>query len=218
LPWGGYRQDINDGGGKGRVPQSYDDFRLDPRLGLDNSTSQQDRKRYERAFMDRQRGLLDPIFADQQTMLDERMANRGMPTGGEEGEILQGRLGTERAGAFEKAALDAILFGGSEVRADRSLNLNEAMAQFGATSQARNQLFGEDTMQFNQLASVLGLTPTPSAAGDMGGFFGPSPVDMMSPYALQAQMQQANQGFGGDILGGLLGLGGQLGGAYLGRG
>ena len=67
---GGYRQDINDGGGKGRIPQSYDDFRLDPRLNLDDSTSQEDRKRYEQAFIDRQRGLLDPIFSDQQAALD----------------------------------------------------------------------------------------------------------------------------------------------------
>lgn len=195
--------------GYGDIPLEYD-------LGLEDlGAITENRGRLEQAYMDRMRGLLDPVFAEQQTTLDERLANRGLPTGTEETEILQGRLGRERADAYQKAALDAVLYGGSETRADRAQSLGERLSQFGAQSQARSQLFGEDTTNFNQLASILGLTPVQGASGGIGGFFGPSPIDMMGPYSLQAQMQMGNQAFGGDILGGLLGLGGDLGAAAI---
>jgi len=191
--------------------QEYGDIGLDYDLGMDDVSFGEDRDRMEKAFMDRARGLLDPMFAEQQTTLDERMANRGMPTGGEEGEILQGRLGRERGGAYEKAALDAILYGSGEVRANRGMTLNERMSQFGAQSQARNQLFGEDTMQFNQLASILGLSQTQGAGGDLGSFYGPGNVDMMSAYNMgnQGMMYNNDQKIGAtDIFSGLMGLGG----------
>jgi hypothetical protein len=198
------------------APTAYSDVDLNYDLGLEEMGSiTGNRSRLERAYMERMRGLLDPVFAEQQGTLDERLANRGMPTGSEEGEILQGRLGRERADAYTRAALDAVLYGGAETRADRSQSLGERLSQFGAQSQARSQLFGEDTTQYNQLASILGLSPVAGASGDMGGFFGPGMVDMMGAYGMQMQNQQFNQQFGGDILSGLLGLGGQLGAAAI---
>ncbi len=167
--------------------------------------------------MDRARGLLDPMFADKHATLDQQLANRGMPTGTEETELLNRRLGEQQNDAYTKSALDAILAGGSEVRANRGMTLGERLSQFGASSQARSQMFGEDTTEYNQLASILGLAPAQGAGGGMGDFFGPGMVDVTGAYQTSIGAGQAQQGFWGDIMGGLLGLGGQLGGAAIGR-
>jgi hypothetical protein len=49
----------------------------------------------------------------------------------------------------------------------------------------------------------------------MGGFFGPGMVDTTGAYNTQLAYENSNRSFIGDLLGGLLGMGGQLGGAAL---
>jgi hypothetical protein len=190
--------------------QDYLSILLNPDLGMEDVNFQDQQARYEQAYMDRARGLLDPIFSDKRATLDEQLANRGMPTGSEETELLNKRLNEQETDTYTKTALDAILAGGSETRSNRAQTLAERLGQFGATSQARNQLFGEDTMNFNQLASILGLSQTPTSS-----YYGPGMVDTTGAYNTQLAYQNSNRSFIGDLLGGLLGLGGQLGGAAL---
>ena len=69
-------------GENGYATSAYGDIGLPYDLGIDSMPSyEEDRKRYEQAYMDRARGLLDPIFQDKQASLDQQMANRGMPIG-----------------------------------------------------------------------------------------------------------------------------------------
>ena len=214
LPIPGYVPGYD--GEDGYVTRGYGDIGLPYDLGIDSMPSyEEDRARYEQAYMDRARGLLDPVFQEQQATLDQVLANRGLPTGTEETEILQGRLGRERADAYTKASLDAILAGGNEVRANRGMTLGERLAQFGTASQARSQMFGEDTTEYNQIASILGLTPTQGAGGGMGNFFSPGMVDMNGAYGLYQQNQQFGQQMNSDFWGGLMALGGQLGAAAI---
>jgi hypothetical protein len=198
-------------GGGGYVTDDYQNIGLPYDLGLDTMPSyEEDRARYEQAYMDRARGLLDPIFSEQQMTLDERLANRGMPTGTEETEILQGRLARERNDAYTKSALDAILAGGAETRANRGMTLGERLSQFGASSQARGQLFGEQSQEFNQLASILGLSQVPQFGGSQ-----PAGIDMNSAYSMYGNQQMFQQQQQSDFWGGLMGLGGMLGAAAI---
>jgi len=197
-------------GGIGYFNTDYQDINLPYDLNMDSVSFEEDRARYEQAYMDRARGLLDPIFSEKQMTLDEKLANRGMPTGSEETEILQGRLGREQTDAYTKTALDAILAGGAETRANRGMTLGERLSQFGASSQARNQMFGEQNQEFNQLASILGMSQIPQFGGSQ-----PFGIDMNSAYGMYGQNRMFQQQQQSDFWGGLLGLGGMLGSAFI---
>ena len=200
-------------------------------LGLDNLPGisgvqlyNESRNKMEDALYRSQTSRLDPQFEQREKQIRDMLVNRGLTEGSEIWNQEMGNLTRGRNDAYSQAR-DQSYFGAGDAMqqqlnmelARRNQPLQERLAQFGASSQARGQLFGEDTTKYNQLASILGLTPSPSAGGDLGSFWGPSPVDMMSGFQNQMQAQMHNQPYGGDILSGLLGLGGQLGGAYLGR-
>ena len=202
------------GQGGGREQLSYLDVPLDWDLGMDDISLEGQRGRLEQAMFDRQMQLLDPYLAEQQGALDETMNMRRLPTGTEEAEILQGRLARERMDTRSRAALDAILGASGEVRADRGMMLNEALSQLGAQQGVRGQLFGEDQQMFNELASLLGLA---QVGGQAGLGYGPGQVDMNAAYGTQMQGQMYQDSFGRDLLSGLLGLGGSLGSAYIGK-
>ena len=191
---------------------AYQDINLPYDLGMDDVSFQEDRARYEKSYMDRARGLLDPMFADKQATLDQQLANRGMPTGTEETELLNTRLGQQQNDAYTKSALDAILAGGNEVRQNRGMTLGERMSQFGTASQARNQMFGEDQAEYNQLASILGMTQV----GGGGGGLQPGNVDMNSAYGMFNQNQQFQQGQSSDFWGGMMGMIGPIIGGLIG--
>jgi hypothetical protein len=67
---------------------------------------------------------------------------------------------------------------------------------------------------FNELASLLGLA---QVGGQAGLGYGPGMVDMNSAYGTQMQGQMYQDSFVRDAIGGLLGLGGSLGSAWIGR-
>ncbi len=183
------------------------------------------RGKMEDTIYGRATSRLDPQFAQREKAMRDMLVNRGLTEGSEIWNQELGNLGRERSDAYGLAQSSARMGAGEEMQRQlgmemtrRNQPLQERLAQLGASSSARGQLFGEDTTKYNQLASILGLTAAPGAGGDIGQFWGPSPVDMMGAFNSQMQGQMYNQQAGGDILSGLLGLGGQLGGAYLGRG
>jgi hypothetical protein len=208
---------------------------------------QGERERVTQAKFDRLKGLLDPVFAEKDTALQQRMANRGMPVGAEEYNILSDQLGQQQNEAYTNAALDADLAGQQELMAMAGLSgqqrgqlYGEQVGNIGLQNQARSQAFGENMgvydalmrgqlgfgqfglqqqgQEYNQLASLLGLTGVPGAGGDMSQFFGPSAVNMNNAYGMnmQGQMSNANnQITGAGAFSGLLGLAGALGPSLL---
>jgi len=208
---------------------------------------QGERERVTQAKFDRLKGLLDPVFAEKDTALQQRMANRGMPVGAEEFNLELDQLGRQQNEAYTNAALDADLAGQQELMAQAGLSgqqrnqlFGEEVGKIGLQNQARNQAFGENMgvydalmrgqlgfgqfglqqqgQEYNQLASLLGLTGVPGAGGDMSQFFGPSAVNMNNAYGMnmQGQMNNANnQITGAGAMSGLLGLAGALGPSLL---
>jgi hypothetical protein len=194
----------------------------------------------EQAYMDRQRALLDPVFQERETGLREMLANRGLPAGASVADTELSRFERSMGDAYTNAANDAIMYGGNEMSrmlsdamGVRQGSLAERLAQLGATNQTqqqgwqqwmgeRGQSFAEQMglsqQEFSELASILGLAGAPGAGGDLGQFYGPSPVDVMGAYntSMNAQMYNNQPSPMWDIIGGLIGAGGQMGGAYLG--
>ncbi len=135
----------------------------------------------ERAVFERGRALLDPVFADQQRALTQRLANQGLPRSGEAVEREQTRFGDVRSRAFTDLANQAVISGGQE--ASRSLgdilaargagfgeqvtgaNLGLAGGQFA--NQAAGQGFGQNLAagQFGNLAQQQGFGQDFTRAG-----------------------------------------------------
>lgn len=146
----------------------------------------QTRAAAEQAFFNRQLGLLDPVFAQQERRLEQRLADQGLPMGGEAFRESFGEFGRSRNQALEDLAAQAVLFGGQEAQRDvgiRQAGLNEIMAQLGMAQPSQ-----------------------PS-------FFGPGQIDVVGPTNMAFQAQLAQQQQQNDMLGGLLGLGGSVLGA-----
>ena len=121
------------------IPQNPDQFR-------DDVTN---------AIFERGKGLLDPVFADQERRDLQRRANQGLPESGEAADRDIERFNRSRNEAFSNLTLDAITRGGAE--ASRSL---------GDILAARGQGFGEQVTgaglnlaggQFANQAGLLGL-------------------------------------------------------------
>lgn len=150
-----------------------------------------DRGHYEQQLFERQRGLLDPVFAEQERGLYDRLANQGLPTGSEAYGFDQGQFFDERNQQYGRAALDA------------SLGAGDLMGQEISNAAALRAI------PFNEIASLLGIqqVQTPS----LGNFYQPRGADFAGAQALQTQAQQQNymtgmSGFN-NLLGGLFGLG-----------
>lgn len=97
-----------------------------------------DSNRVEQATFDRARSLLDPMFSQQERSLEQRLANQGLPMGGEAYSGEMNRFGTNRNEAYNRAALDAVMAG-----------RQEQGRLFGQQLQGRQS-------EFNQLAALLG--------------------------------------------------------------
>lgn len=150
-----------------------------------------DPQRYTDAFFSLQRGLLDPVFSDQERALQDRLANQGLPVGGEAYREDTGNFYDERNRAYERAATEAILSGQQYGMGD---------LQAGAFQRA---------VPFNELASLTGLQQTQLPT--LANFYGPRGTDFTGAQALNSQMQMnrygAQMGTFSDLLGGLFGLG-----------
>lgn len=161
-----------------------------------------DRSVYEKALFDRQRGLLDPVFADQERAMRDRLANQGLPTGSEAYGYDQGQFLDERNQQYGRAALDATLGAG------------DLMGQEISNAAALRAI------PFNEIASLLGIQQVQMPG--LNSFYGPRGADFTGAQALQSQMQQQNYqtAMGGynNFLSGLFGLGNAGIGAWGSRG
>lgn len=160
-----------------------------------------DRGKYEDLLFQRQRGLLDPVFAEQERAMRDRLSNQGLPVASEAYGFDQGQFMDERNQAYSRAAMDSTLGAG------------DLMSQEIANAAALRSI------PFNEIASLLGLQQVQPPG--MNQFYGPRGADFTGAQALTSGMQQQNYqtGMGGftGLLGGLFDLGGALGSAYIGR-
>lgn len=156
-----------------------------------------DPQRYTDAFFAQQRGLLDPVFAEQERALQNRLANQGLPTTGEAYGYDVGIFNKERNDAYSRAANDAILAGQQYGMGD---------LQAGAFQRQ---------IPFNEMASLLGLQQVQMP--QLNNFYQPRGSDFAGAQALQTQAQLANNQSQGGIFNNMLGGLFNLGSAWIGR-
>ena len=153
------------------------------------------------------KGLLDPYFADQERSLNQDLANRGLPVGGEASNRALTRFDQSRNDAYTRAAYDSIM---------PSIDLGFRNA--GLQNQGRQQGIAERQAlrgnQYQELGAILGGAPVQTPQ-----FSPPSPVDVVGPQsaAYQGQLSAYNnaQANRQATFGGLMGLGGSLGAAAI---
>ena len=150
-----------------------------------------DRGRVEQAMMGRARGLLDPIFEEQERGLRSTLSDQGLPAGSEARNFDLGQFYDKRNQAYGNAALEAILAGGGE-----------QSRMFDLTRASRN-------LRFNELASLLGMQQV--QAPQLSSFNAPRGADFTGAQAISSnaanQNYAARAGMFGDLMGGLFGLG-----------
>jgi len=182
------------------------------------------------AFFERGMGLLRP---EQERAREEAMeyaSNRGLPIGSEIENVLSDRLARQQGEQQMNLGLESIIRGDQAmqnrlgmIQGIRGGSLQERLSQAGLANQARQQAFqefmasrqaqlGERGLEFDQLASILGLTPTGGAGANMGGFFQPGQVDTNQAYNMHMQQSQWRDQQQGQLLNSLLGFAGQAGG------
>ena len=94
------------------------------------------RQQVASSVYDRQLGLLNPEFTRQREQLEQNLADRGLPIGGEAYNSAIDRLERQQGEQRQRLAQQADIMGGQE-----------AGRLFGQASQARSQQFGERTAQ-----------------------------------------------------------------------
>lgn len=127
-------------------------------------------ERVGEAMFSRQRSLLDPVFQQQDRSLEQKLANQGLPMGGEAYNEERNRFDRMRNEAYSNAANQSVLSG----------------------TQAGSQ---QRTQQFNELAALLGGQQVgPTAPIDV---MGPANLDSQNQWnsynAGMAKRQQTTQ-------------------------
>lgn len=150
-----------------------------------------DRGVYEKALFDRARGLLDPVFSEQERALRDRLSNQGLPTTSEAYGFDTGKFLEQRNRSYERAALEA------------SLGAGDYMGQEISNAAALRSI------PFNEIASLLGIQQVQPP--QLQNFYSPRGADFTGAQALQTQTELQNYGAGqgvfGNLLQGLFGLG-----------
>jgi hypothetical protein len=219
------------------------------------------RTNIEQTLFNRQLGLLQPEFTRQRNVLEQNLADRGIPITSEAYDDSINRLETQQNEQLQRLAQQATLAAGQE--SDRLVNQarniraqqfgeraatgefglarqGQAFSQAAANTQlanaARQQQIADQLLSnqianqsrqrqiaerqalrgqgFNELAALLGGPQVQQAS-----FFAPSGIDVLGAFGAQqaAQQNAFNQAMANRSanLGGLFGLAGNLGAAYL---
>lgn len=186
------------------------------------------RQRVEQASFNRARGLLDPVFADQERALRGTLADQGLPAGSEARNYDLGQFYDQRNQAYNQAAQDAVMAGGAEQSRMFQDALAGQQAQFGAGMQGRQMdisdqlqnfnLIGQNRATlFNELQALLGQQQV--AQPTLQNFYAPQGSNFTGAQQIASQAASNNYntraGLYGDSFGGILGALGTIGGAAL---
>ena len=159
----------------------------------------------ERATFARARGLLDPVFSDQERALETRLVNQGLPQSGEAFRDQFEDFRRSKNEAFNNAALDSVRAG----RAERSRLVGEGL---GLRNQGLSERLTARSQPINELAALLQGSPAINAPNFAPpAQFGVQPADAIGAQQLNQNAQlaafnAANQRQSG-LFGGLFDLG-----------
>lgn len=150
-----------------------------------------DRDFYEQQLFQRQRGLLDPVFAEQERSMRDRLSNQGLAPTSEAYGYDQSQFMDERNQAYGRAAMDA------------SLGAGDYMGQEISNAAALRSI------PFNEIASLLGIQQVQPP--QLGNFAQGRGADFTGAQALQTQAQQQRyaqqSGMFNNLMSGLFSLG-----------
>ena len=212
------------------LPGLFGSVGLDP---IDIGSFAPDAAAVERATFRRGLNLLRPEFDRQTSQLESTLVDRGLPIGSESAEAARDPLQRRQNDALENLSLSAVLAGRQEqgrlfgqALATRAQQFNEAAQNAAIANAARAQGIQEEAFErslpISDIAALLGTSPgvqqpqfqpTPavgvSAPDVIGATLGSSQIAQQNAIA----NAQAQSGF----LGGLFGLAGDLGSAFIRR-
>lgn len=138
---------------------------------------------------------LDPHFDREESRLEQKLVNQGIPMGAEAFKSEYGDFARARDTSYERAALDAVLAGAGEED-----------NQFRRDLATRQQ-------NYNELAALLGgqqlntVAPTGSGTVDVGGAFAREQAARNTAYQGNIAAMNAEQSGRNSMMGGLFGLG-----------
>ncbi len=167
------------------------------------------RQQVQDALYKRQTQYLDPQYAQAGEQLDQKLASQGIVSGSDAWKQAMGEFGTDRSRDYGNARDSAIIGSSGEMKA----NADAAGTQLAQALALRNEPLNE----YNALRSGAPVnipqfgnaTNSPSANTDVSGNY-------MNAYNGQVNAYNASTQGSNSVLSGLMGLGGTLGGSYLG--
>ena len=135
------------------LPQGFDFSGLTALPGIDDFS--EDRARVEQATFQRATGLLNPEFLRQQNRLEQNLANRGLPAGGEAFDDEFGRFEDSRNRALQSAAFQAVQAGGTEQSRLFGLASSARAQQLGEMVQDAAQRFGVRSVEYQEALAAF---------------------------------------------------------------
>lgn len=100
-------------------------------LAMANDSPDAYNERVGNAMFERQKAMLDPVFQQQDRALEQKLANQGLPMGGEAYDGERNRFDRMRNEALTSAANQAVLSGTQAGQQQRSQQFNELAALLG---------------------------------------------------------------------------------------
>lgn len=163
------------------------------------------------ALFDQSMRYAQPVWDRQYETMNQDLADRGIPVGGEAYNAAMGDFQRNRDMAIDQAANQATVAGANLGMQSRNQLFQEGLGQAGLAAAARSQGLGERQglrqQQFNEVGMLMGLPQSP-----MPPQMAPGQIDVVGPAmaAYQGQMNayNANQQANAGIWNGLLGAGG----------
>lgn len=162
----------------------------------------EDRDRITQEMYTQGLGLLDPYLQQQEGKQRQGLADRGIPISAEIGRAEMGDFNRMRGRSLGDLSFASTMGGYDEAARQFGLGLGAystglqgEMSRLGMQNQARGQAWNERmgvrTQQYNELASLLGMSMMPSQ--QMGYNFNPS-IDTMGGYGMEYGRNQFNSG------------------------
>ena len=182
-----------------QLPQDMIDFGGLPEIRSGGDTSD-----LERSIFESQKGLLDPVFGQSEERLRQRLANQGIGQGNRAFDTEIGNFMRNKGDVYSRLAQ-------SSVAAGRQEDTRQFTQDVTRRRLAADEQLAERGGNLNEIAALLGRVPGINPQQ----FSAPGQVDVMGPQQLQFGAQQIQSQNQNAMLGGLFGLGGTLGAAYM---
>jgi len=170
---------------------------------------------YRRALYDQSMSLMQPQFDQQQEALNQDLANRGLPVGGEAYNSTMGEFNRNRGVAMNQAANNATIGAAGLDLQSRGQLFGEGLSQAGLNNTARDAGLRERSMlRGNTLAEINQMMGMAGGQAQMPQSSSPGQVDVLgaanAEYGARMNAYNAGQQQQGGLWNGLLGLAGSV--------